>query len=263
MRPGDRTVARLADRLRAAGSVWAEEEAGLLLGSGRAGEALDELVRRRLSGEPLEVVLGWVEFAGRRLVVGPGVFVPRRRTELLARHAAGALPAGGTALDLCCGAGAVASVLADVPGAVVHAADIEPAAVACARRNLAGRGIVHRGDLFAPLPAGLRGRLDVVAANAPYVPTGRIPMLPPEARDHEPRGALDGGGDGVDVQRRIAREVAHWLAPAGSVLVETSPEQAGLTRAALAEAGLETSLVTDDALGGCVAVGRLRSAVPG
>ena len=112
VRPGDRTLARLADRLRAAGSVWAEEEAGLLLGSGRAGEALDELVRRRLSGEPLEVVLGWVEFAGRRLVVGPGVFVPRRRTELLARHAAGALPEGGTALDLCCGAGAVASVLA-------------------------------------------------------------------------------------------------------------------------------------------------------
>ncbi|MYR62648.1 putative protein N(5)-glutamine methyltransferase, partial [Streptomyces sp. SID625] len=94
----------------------------------------------------------------------------------------------------------------------LHAADIDPAAVRCARRNIApAGGRVHHGDLYAALPADLRGRVDVLAANVPYVPTGEVPLLPSEARDHEPPAALDGGADGLDVLRRVAAGAPDWL----------------------------------------------------
>lgn len=248
----------VAARLRAAGSVFAEEEAGLLVAEASTPTVLEELVARRVAGEPLETILGWSEFCGLRIRTAPSVFVPRRRTELLARRAAALLPPGGTAVDLCCGTGAVAVAVAALaaPGAL-HAADLDPAAVACARRNVeAIGGTVSEGDLFAALPAGLAGRIDVLAVNAPYVPTAAIATMPPEARDHEARLALDGGGDGLDVHRRIAAEVAGWLAPAGAVLIETSRAQADATAALLAAAGLEVAVEHDEELDGTIAVGR-------
>jgi release factor glutamine methyltransferase len=257
--------------LRAAGSVFAAEEAALLVGSGTRGAALEALVGRREAGEPLEVLLGWTEFAGRRLAVAAGVFVPRRRTELLARLAAASVPPGGVAVDLCCGVGAVAVVLAEVADVEVHAVDADPVAAECAQRNLAGRGEVHVGDLWGPLPDRLRGRVDVIAANAPYVPSAQLDRLPREARDHEPRAALDGGGDGVDVHRRIAAGAGRWLAPGGVLLVETSTGQAGLTAAAMRDAGLvvemSADVVVDEEVGGCVVrgvrQGRVRPGEPG
>ncbi len=245
-------------RLRSAGCVWAEEEAALLEAAATDPAALEALVARRAAGEPLETVLGWVEFLGRRLVVAPGVFVPRRRTELLARTAMGevaARPGDPVVVEMCCGVAPVAAFL-ESTSAEVHAADVDGTALGCAASN-APTAALHRGDLFDALPGRLRGRVDVLAANAPYVPTDRIADMPPEARDHEPRAALDGGADGVGLHRRIAAGAPDWLAPGGVLLVETSPGQAALTTAAMEAAGLTTRVEVDPEVGGCVAVGRL------
>ena len=242
-------------RLRAAGCVFAEEEAALLA-EAAAGAELEALVERRVAGEPLEQVLGWAEFCGRRFVVEPGVFVPRQRTRLLVREAASLARPGAVVLDLCCGTGAVgAAIAAAVRGLDVHASDLDPAAVRCARRNLAGT--VYQGDLYDPLPASLRGRVDVLVANAPYVPTDAIALMPPEARDHEARAALDGGADGLDLHRRVAAGAPDWLAPGGALLIETSERQAPGTLAAVNRAGLIARVVADDELAGTVVVGVL------
>ncbi len=239
--------------LRAAGCVFAEDEARLLI---EAGGNLDALLARRVAGEPLEHIVGWVDFDGLRVRVGAGVFVPRQRTRLLARQAISLLRPGMTLVEMCCGAAAVASLAAArTPGIGVHACDIDPVAVEYARANLGQAGVVHRGDLFAALPGDLAGRIDVLAANAPYVPTDEIATMPPEARDHEPATALDGGPDGVDVHRRIAAEVSDWLAPAGSVLAERAQAQAALTAGALAGAGLRTTVRHDDDLAATVVIG--------
>jgi release factor glutamine methyltransferase len=253
-----------AARLRAAGCVWAEDEAVLLEEAAASSADLERLVARRVAGEPLELVLGWVEFLGRRLVVGPGVFVPRRRTELLARQALAHVPGARVSgeptvvVEMCCGVAPVAASLAST-GAEVHAADVSPDALARARLNAPGAGL-HRGDLYDALPRRLRGRVHVIAANAPYVPTERIADMPPEARVHEPHAALDGGRDGVDVHRRLAAGAVEWLAPGGVLLVETSPSQAALTTGAMEDAGLVAEVVVDAAIGGCVAVGVSRPA---
>ncbi|ADG73815.1 modification methylase, HemK family [Cellulomonas flavigena DSM 20109] len=260
----------LVARLRAAGCVFAEDEAALLVAAAADGHpagptsdglahALEVLVARRVAGEPLETALGWVAFAGLRLQVGPGVFVPRRRTELLARTAVDLARDAGPApvvVEACCGVAPVAAlVVHDVPGARVHATDLDPAAVAWARRNLAGRGAVREGDLLTPLPVRLRGHVDVLVANAPYVPHDAIATMPPEARDHEPRLALDGGRDGVDVQRRLLTLAPAWVRPGGYVLVETSTRQAPATRAAC-PAGWAVEVRHDDDIDGTVVVAR-------
>ncbi|MET9950124.1 putative protein N(5)-glutamine methyltransferase [Streptomyces sp. NPDC006339] len=240
----------VVERLRAAGCVFAEEEAELL-GAAAAGPAeLDAMVERRAAGLPLEHVVGWAEFAGLRIEVDGGVFVPRRRTEFLVRRAVSLARPGAVCVDLCCGSGAAAAVLLDaVEGAEVHASDIEPAAVRCARRNVEPRGgLVYEGDLFAPLPRALRGRVEVLVANVPYVPSGDVPLLPPEARDHEPLVALDGGSDGLDVLRRVAAEAVDWLAPGGHLLSETSERQAGQALAAVTAQGLTARIVEDEEL---------------
>jgi release factor glutamine methyltransferase len=188
--------------------------------------------------------------------VDPGVFVPRRRTEFLVRLAAGLAGPGSVVLDLCCGSGALGVALATtVRGIELHAADVEPAAVRCAARNLGDRGRVYEGDLFEPLPRLLRGRIDVLLANVPYVPTGAIALMPPEARTHEPRVALDGGDDGLGVFRRVAAEAPRWLAPGGSLLSETSEAQAPRAVEILAAAGLTPRVAEDDDLGATVVVG--------
>ncbi len=231
-------VPDLAARLRNAGCVYAEEEAALLLDAADDLERLGALVAARVAGLPLEQVVGWAEFCGLRVLLDPGVFVPRRRTEFLVEQAAGLASPGAVVVDLCCGSGAVAAALrARVVGADVHAADIDPAAVACARRNLPADR-VFEGDLFTALPARLRGRIDLLAVNAPYVPSGELHLMPPEARDHERPIALDGGTDGLDVHRRVAGQARRWLAPGGHLLIETSRRQADIAAGLFAAAGL-------------------------
>jgi release factor glutamine methyltransferase len=234
--------------LRAAGCVFAEDEAELILSTARTPAEAAALVDLRVTGLPLELVLGWAEFRGLRIAVEPGVFVPRRRTEFLVEQALAHAPDAAVVVDLCCGSGAVGAALAAaLDGAEVHAADIDPAAVRCARRNLAAAGgRVHAGDLFEALPGALRGRVDLLTANVPYVPTGEVPLLPAEARDHEPRLALDGGADGLDVLRRVAGEAGRWLAPGGCLLTETSARQAPAALDVLTRAGLRARLAVSE-----------------
>jgi len=221
----------LVARLRAAGCVFAEEEAALLTDAA-TGAALEALVQRRIAGEPLEVVVGWALFGGLRIAIDPGVFVPRHRTEFLVQVAAALTRPGANVLDLCCGSGALGAALLSTVPVELYAADIDPAAVECARRNVPR---VFEGDLFDPLPAVL---FDVILCNTPYVPTAELAYLPPEAREWEAPLALDGGGDGLDVQRRVAASVGRWLVPGGAVLVEASAEQAPLSVAIFEAVGL-------------------------
>lgn len=249
------TQPEVVERLRAAGCVFAEDEARLLVSAAADPAELAVMVSRRVDGLPLEQVLGWAEFCGLRISIDPGVFVPRRRTGLVVREAARLLRPGAIAVDLCCGSGAVgAALLAAVPGIEVYATDIDPAAAACAGRNL-GPDRVLEGDLYAPLPPRLRGQVDVLVANAPYVPTGEISRMPPEARDHEPLVALDGGADGLDVQRRVAGGARQWLATGGSLLLETSELQEPVTAAIMSAAGLLPSVVRDEDLDATVVIG--------
>jgi release factor glutamine methyltransferase len=243
-------------RLRAAGCVFAEDEARLLVATARTPDELSAMVERRAAGLPLEQVLGWAEFWGLRIAVDPGVFVPRRRTEFLVEQAIARARPGVIVVDLCCGAGAIGAALAAaVERAEVHAVDVDPAAVRCARRNVPGH--VYQGDLYQPLPARLRGRVGLLVANVPYVPTGEIGFLPPEARTHEPLVALDGGPDGLDVLRRVAAGAPDWLAPAGHLLIETSERQAPRAAAAFAASGLTVEVATSDDLSATVVIGTL------
>ncbi|MFI7034746.1 putative protein N(5)-glutamine methyltransferase [Microbispora rosea] len=249
-------------RLRAAGCVFAEDEARLLVSAARTPAELDDMVDRRARGLPLEHVLGWSEFCGLRLAVDPGVFVPRPRSEFLVRQAAALARPGAVVVDLCCGSGALGAALAAAVGPVeLHAVDVDPAAVRCARRNLAatgGRvmgGGVYEGDLYEALPADLRGRVDVLLASPPYVPTGAIGLLPPEARVHEPQVALDGGADGLDIVRRVVDEADAWLAPGGHLLVETSEGQARATTDAVSRARLTARLTYDEELDATTVIG--------
>ncbi|MFJ5263247.1 putative protein N(5)-glutamine methyltransferase [Streptomyces sp. NPDC088387] len=245
--------------LRAAGCVFAEDEAALILDSARTPAELATLVARRVAGEPLELVVGWAEFRGLRITVDTGVFVPRRRTEFLVAQALARVPRARLVVDLCCGSGAVGAALAAALGPVeLHAADIDPTAVRCARGNVAAYdGRVHEGDLFAALPGELRGRVDILAANVPYVPTGEVGLLPAEARDHEPLRSLDGGADGLDVLRRVAAEAPHWLSPGGRLLSETSQRQAPAAVTAFTRAGLTAEVSVGEDSDAHVVVGGL------
>jgi release factor glutamine methyltransferase len=225
--------------------VFAEDEARLIMSAAAGPDEVAAMVVRRAAGQPLEHVIGWAEFCGLRIAVDPGVFVPRRRTEFLVREAVAAARTQtrtqtAVVLDLCCGSGAAGAAVAAALGRVeLHAADIDPAAVRCARRNVAAAGgQVYQGDLFAPLPAALRGRVDLLLANVPYVPTGEIGLLPAEAREHEARVALDGGADGLDVLRRVSAGAPGWLAPGGCLLTETSERQAPQAVRVVAACGL-------------------------
>jgi release factor glutamine methyltransferase len=249
--------ASVAAALRAAGCVFAEDEARLILSAAPGPEELAAMVARRASGLPLEHVLGRAEFSGLRIDVEPGVFVPRRRTEFLVAEALAQAPGASVVVDLCCGSGAVGAALAAVlTGVELHAADIDPVAVRCAHRNVATYGgHAREGDLFEALPADLRGRVGILAANVPYVPTEEVGLLPPEARDHEPLVALDGGGDGLDVLRRVAAGARQWLAPGGCLLVETSERQAPSAIEAFEAGGLATRLAVSEELYAHVVVG--------
>ncbi|TVT13538.1 putative protein N(5)-glutamine methyltransferase [Amycolatopsis rhizosphaerae] len=251
------TESAVVRRLRAAGCVFAEDEARLLLSEARDAVELTTMVARRVAGDPLEHVLGWTGFCGLRIAVDPGVFVPRQRSELLVREAAALAAPGAVVVDLCCGSGALGVAVASLLGeAELHAADLEPAAVRCASRNVAPfGGHAHQGDLFDALPPRLRGRIGILLSNVPYVPTEEIALMPPEARDHEPRLALDGGTDGLAVLRRVAAAAPGWLAPGGHLLVETSRRQAPGAVETLAGAGLLARVVTSAELDATAVVG--------
>ncbi|GAA3799398.1 putative protein N(5)-glutamine methyltransferase [Streptomyces chiangmaiensis] len=246
--------------LRSAGCVFAEDEAQLILSSARTPDEAASMVERRVAGLPLEHVLGWAEFHGLRVIVEPGVFVPRRRTEFLVAQAVDLGRHACLVVDLCCGSGAVGAALAvALDGPELHAADIDAAAVRCARRNVAAYGgRVHQGDLFAALPGELRGRVGILAANVPYVPTAEVALLPSEARDHEPFVALDGGIDGLDVLRRVTAEASRWLAPGGLLLVETSERQVPDAFEAFTRGGLDVRLAVSAELGANVLIGTRR-----
>jgi release factor glutamine methyltransferase len=217
----DPLLRSVADRLARAGCVAAPEEAAELLAAASGPDALEARVRRREQGEPLAWITGSVVFCGRTLHVAPGVYVPRMQTEGLACRAAALLPSGGRALDLCTGIGAVASHLrAEVPTASVVGIDIDRRAAACARRNGVPALVA---DLAEPVRAD--GAFDVVTAVAPYVPTGALRFLRADVQRYEPRLALDGGADGLDLVRRTVAAAARLLRPGGWLLVEVGGDQ--------------------------------------
>ncbi len=225
----------VVDRLATAGCIAAEEEADELLTFATDASTLDRWVGRREAGEPLAWITGRVRFCGRLLRVAPDVYVPRPQTEELARRAAALLPDGGRALDLCTGMGAIAAHLrAEDPAAAVVGLDIDPTAAACARSN--GVDVVV-GDLDGPLRPG--PGFDVVTAVAPYVPTDGLSYLPADVRRFEPRLALDGGRDGIDLVGRVVAAAHRLLRPGGWLLVEVGGEQDRLLAPALAGAGVD------------------------
>ena len=257
-------------RLRLAGCVFAEDEAAVLGAAAADAAHLHQLVDRRVRGEPLEQVVGHADFCGVRVRLRPGVFVPRVRSELLVHTALAELshhPDGRTVVDLCCGSGALGlAVRQKAPSIRLLAADSDPVAVACARDNLGGD--VFQGDLFAALPETLRGRVDVLLANVPYVATAHIPLLPAEARLHEPRTALDGGTDGLDIFRAVIAGAAGTSTPAGATgtptpaglpLPETPTQEGGW----LAPGGLLLSEITEAQTDAAVAAVRAAGLVPG
>ncbi|MFD0048242.1 putative protein N(5)-glutamine methyltransferase [Actinomycetes bacterium NPDC127524] len=251
------TEKAIAAKLRHAGCVFAEDEARLLVSEAQSMESLTAMADRRATGVPLEYVLGWADFCGIRIAVEPGVFIPRRRTEFLVKQAASIGMPGAVVADICCGTGAVGAALDKALGGIeLYAADIDPLSVQCARRNLASiAALVLEGDLCKPLPSVLRGRVDILVANAPYVPTRAIRLLPRESRNHESKAALNGGIDGLDFHRRIASEACQWLAPHGHVIVETSRKQACQTFEIFAQHGLITRSVHDSELNAAAVIG--------
>jgi len=197
-----------------------------------------ELVRRRASGEPLQTIIGMTEFYSRPFKVVPGVFIPRPETEHLVEAAAGLLAPedhrllAPVALEVGCGTGIIGISLAcEVPRLVVHASDINPAAIELAERNarsleVDSRVNFHPGSKFDPFPENLQGKVDVLVSNPPYVRRDDIGGLSIEVAKHDPREALDGGADGLVFYRALAKDMGRWLRPGGHIIVEIGDDQA-------------------------------------
>ena len=239
-------VSAIALVLSEAGCIAADEEAEELVDAA-AGDpiALDMLLDRRKSGEPLAWLTGWVTFCAMRLRVDRGVYVPRWQTEPLAMRAAELLAPRGTAVDLCTGAGPIAAVLIRAePSARVIATELDPRAAQCARRN--GVEVVE-GFLDEPLPPELEGRVDVLTAVVPYVPTESIHLLPRDVQTFEPRVALDGGPSGTKFLLEVTRRSPIWLRPGGWLLLEMGGDQAETVSQTLAEVGFgDAEVIADD-----------------
>ncbi|MBN8869806.1 MAG: putative protein N(5)-glutamine methyltransferase [Solirubrobacterales bacterium] len=248
----------LVEQLRAAGSVFAEDEARVLSESAGSPAELDSMVQRRIGGEPVQQIVGWAEFCGLKIRVEPGVFLPRPRSEFLVEKAIGLGRRGASVLDVCCGTGALGVATAIGLGSTeLHATDLDPVAVRCAAANVDEvGGRVYQGDLFEPLPRSLRGRADLLLLNAPYVPTAELPLMPREARLYEETITLDGGDDGLDIQRRAILEAPFWLAPGAHLLVETSDLQAESTMRLMKDVGLAMTLATSNEWGATVVIGQ-------
>lgn len=215
-----------------------------------------ELVERRRRREPLQHLTGAMAFRHLTLAAGPGAFVVRPETEVVAEAAIGALRRAGSAapvaVDLCTGSGAIAlAVATEVPGAIVHAVELSPAAVAVARRNVAALApSVHlvEGDAATALPE-LDGSVDVVVANPPYIPPGAVPREV-EVREHDPDLALYGGGaDGLDTPRAVVARAARLLRPGGVLVMEHAEVQAAAVRDLVAGAGFVDVVTGTDLTG--------------
>jgi release factor glutamine methyltransferase len=228
-------LASVVDRLSAAGCVAADEEAAELLAAAPDEPTLERWLRHREQGEPLAWITGTTMFCDRPLHVDPGVYVPRFQSEELAHRAAALLPHDGRALDLCTGAGAIAAHLkAQAPAAVVIGLDADVRAAACARRNGVPTAVA---DLAEPVHRGVG--FDVVTAVAPYVPTGELRFLPSDVQRYEPRRALDGGADGLDLVRRVVAAAPRLLRPGGWLLVEIGGDQDAALAPVLPAAGFD------------------------
>ena len=220
-------VEAVAATLSTAGFISAEEEAGQIVEAALGdGDVLNAMVQRRLTGEPLAWITGWTSFCEIEIRVLAGVYVPRWQTEVLARRAVERLPVNGTAIDVCTGSGAIAKTLmTHRPRARVIACDIDATAVACAKAN----GVeTYLGDLFASMPGGLDGQVDVVVGIVPYVPTQELPLLQRDTFTFETPLAYDGGVHGVNILRRVIADSGRFLRPQGTLLLELGGEQAEL-----------------------------------
>lgn len=246
------TAAEVAARLAAAGVPTPAVDARILLREGDPGR-IDELVARREAREPLQLILGSVGFRYLDLAVRPGVFVPRPETEVLAGEAVARVPRGGIVAEPCTGTGAVAiAVATESPAAEVHAADISPAAVALARENADAAGAavnVRAGDLLDPFPDALRGRLDVLVCNPPYLADGELGATEPEVAEWDPPGALVSGPTGHEITDRLIAAAGLWLRPGGSLLLEVAESRAQVTAARAEAAGLVEAGVVSDLTG--------------
>ncbi|PEJ57145.1 putative protein N(5)-glutamine methyltransferase [Bacillus sp. AFS002410] len=247
----------IIEKLEKAGCIFAKEETELLISEAQTFEELITMVDDRITGSPLEQVLGWAEFCGIKIEVSPSVFVPRRRTEFLVQKAVEFSAPGVKVIDLCCGTGAVGVAIAKSVGIVeLYAVDIDPNAVRCAKCNVSKQGgVVYEGDLYNPLPTKLLGNVDIIVANAPYVPTEAIKFLPQEARLYESKVALDGGIDGNDIHRRVAENASLWLASGGHLLVETSKRQAPRTVEIFTQYGLMAQLIYSKEFDATIVIG--------
>lgn len=241
----------LVTELRSAGCVFAEDEAQILRSRAADGEQLARWVRRRVAGEPLEHIVGIVEFAGLDLVVGPGVFIPRQRSRLLAAVASGevrATPDSKTPvfIEPYCGVAPLAAVVArDHPHAAVVVSDVDPVALDYARRNVGPRARVCEGAGLSGLPSELRGGVAVIAAVPPYVPDDELDLMPGEARDHEPVATHAGGAAGLAEVRRLIVDAAEWLAPGGVLAVEMHRDQTDEAAGLATRSGSTATVVTE------------------
>lgn len=237
--------AAVVKRLEAGGFIGPADEADALTAAS-AGDAtrLEELLGRRLTGEPLAWITGSVTFCGTEIRVDPGVYVPRWHTEALALRAAARCPAAGVAVDLCTGSGAVAATIRRLrPAARVVATDLDERAVACARAN----GVeTYSGDLFAAVPPDLKGRVDVLVAVVPYVPERELQYLHRDTLTFETTLAYLGGVDGTDVLRRVVTGAPAWLRPGGALLLELGGRQPELVRDDLTRYGYTAVTVLRD-----------------
>lgn len=218
----------LVARLRAAGCVFAEDEAAEIRRvHGDDEKAVDAAVAARRAGVPLEHVLGVARFASVEVEVGEGVFVPRRRAEPLIDEAVAAAPDARVVVDLGCGTGAIAAALHQrMPHAQVHGVEIDPAALRYAARNGRRHGFeAHLGDWWAALPRTLRGRVDLAVAYLPHVPATRLSGIPGDYRAHEPDRAVAGGSDGLDPLRAVVAGMDDWMAPDGVLVTFLADEQ--------------------------------------
>ena len=222
----------------------ADEEAAELVSAASDRHHRERMVARRLTGEPLAWITGSAQFCGLQVMVRPGVYVPRWQSETLARTAAGLMPPGGVAVDLCTGSGAIALVLqAACPSSRVLATESDPVAADCAREN----GVeVLLGDLGDTLPQSLAGQVDVMTGVLPYVPADGLHLLPRDVVAFEPRTALDGGSDGLHLIRRAIAGSVRWLRPGGWLLLEVGGDQFETVLQLLAAAGFQATEVLCD-----------------
>ena len=217
-----------------------------------------ELVKRRASGEPLQTILGETDFYSHAFQVEPGVFIPRPETEILVGKCVELLTGGGRsllmpiALEVGVGAGVISiSLAAEIPRLRAYGSDINPAALDLAARNAHRLGVDARvdfleGRLLEPFPADLKGRVDLLVSNPPYVRSDEIGGLDREVAEHDPHSALDGGGDGLVFYRALASQATAWLRPGGWLAVEIGAQQADAVEVIFAKGGLERIRVSED-----------------